>query len=55
MIDAQSALTKARALYYQAIYLHMVARLYLQKSMGTITTFDTNYSQNKSKNTEPGK
>jgi len=55
VMDAQSALTKARALYYQAIYSHIIAKLYLQKSMGTITTFDTDYSQNKSKDMESGK
>jgi len=55
VMDAQSALTKARAFYYQAIYSHIIAKLYLQKSMGTITTFDTDYSQNKSKDMESGK
>jgi outer membrane protein TolC len=39
VIDAESALTKAKSLYYQAIYSHMVAKLYLQKAMGTLTTF----------------
>lgn len=48
VIDAQSALTKARALYYQAIYSHIIAKLYLQKAMGTITSFDAGYSQDKS-------
>jgi outer membrane protein TolC len=36
MIDAQAALTKARAFYYQAIYSHMIARLDLQKAMGIL-------------------
>ena len=38
-IDAQSALTKARAFYYQAIYTHIVAKLNLQKAMGLLTTY----------------
>jgi len=36
MIDAQAALTKARALYYQAIYSHIISKLHLQKAMGTL-------------------
>ena len=39
MIDAQTALTTARVNYYQAIYSHVVAKLALQKAMGTLTTF----------------
>ncbi len=39
-IDAQAALTKARAFYYQAIYTHNVAKLMLQKAMGTLTTYE---------------
>jgi len=39
MIDAQAALTKAKALYYQAIYSHIIAKLDLQKAMGTIGAF----------------
>jgi outer membrane protein TolC len=39
VLDAQTALTKARSLYYQAIYSHIIAKLSLQKSMGTITSF----------------
>jgi outer membrane protein TolC len=39
VIDAESALTKAKSLYYQAIYSHIIAKLDLQKAMGTITTF----------------
>lgn len=37
MIDAQAALTTAQANYYQAIYSHVVAKLDLQKAMGTLT------------------
>ena len=36
LIDAQSALTKARAFYYQAIYSHIIAKLDLQNSTGTL-------------------
>jgi outer membrane protein TolC len=39
VIDAESALTKAKSLYYQAIYSHLIARLDLQKAMGTLTGF----------------
>jgi outer membrane protein TolC len=38
MIDAQAALTTARANYYQAIYTHIIAKLDLQKAMGTLAT-----------------
>jgi outer membrane protein len=38
VIDAESALTKAKSLYYQAIYSHLIAKLDLQKAMGTLTT-----------------
>jgi outer membrane protein len=36
VIDAQSALTQARVNYYQAIYSHVVAKLAVQRAMGTI-------------------
>lgn len=36
VIDAQSALTKARVNYYQAIYSHVAAKLALRRAMGTI-------------------
>ena len=36
VIDAQSALTTARVNYYQAIYSHVVAKLAVQRAMGTI-------------------
>jgi len=39
MIDAQAALTKARALYYQAIYSHIIAKLDLEKAMGVLAEF----------------
>jgi outer membrane protein TolC len=41
VIDAQTALTTAKANYYQAIYSHLVAKLDLQKAMGTLTSFET--------------
>jgi len=54
MIDAQAALTTARVNYYQAIYSHIIAKLYLQKAMGTLTTFGTAESKEKTENTESG-
>jgi outer membrane protein TolC len=39
-IDAEAALTTAKANYYQAIYSHLVAKLDLQKAMGTLTSFE---------------
>lgn len=52
VIDAESALTKAKSLYYQAIYSHMIAKLDLQKAMGILTTFESDKSYNESKNKE---
>jgi outer membrane protein TolC len=37
VIDAEAALTQARVFYYQAIYSHIIAKLDLQKAMGTLT------------------
>lgn len=54
MIDAQAALTTARVNYYQAIYSHIIAKLYLQKAMGTLTTFGTAESKEQTKNSESG-
>jgi len=54
MIDAQAALTTARVNYYQAIYSHIIAKLYLQKAMGTLTTFGTSESKEQVKNPESG-
>lgn len=34
MLDARSALTNARGLYYQALYSHVTARLALQRALG---------------------
>ena len=39
IIDAQAAHTKAQAFYYQAVYSHIVAKLDLQKAMGTLTAY----------------
>ena len=36
VMDAQTALTRSQALFYQAIYSHTLARLYLQKAMGIL-------------------
>ncbi len=46
-IDAQAALTTASVNNYQAVYSHIIAKLDLQKAMGTITMFeaDENYEQ----------
>jgi outer membrane protein len=41
VIDAQSALTTARVNYYQAIYSHVVAKLAVQRAMGTIANAQT--------------
>jgi outer membrane protein TolC len=45
VIDAESALTKAKSLYYQAIYSHIIAKLDLQKAMGTLTTIEAAQSE----------
>jgi outer membrane protein TolC len=37
LIDAQAAVTEARVNYFQAIYSHVVAKLAVQRAMGTIT------------------
>jgi len=39
-IDAQVALTVARAFYYRAIYSHIIAKLDLQKAMGNLASFE---------------
>ncbi len=44
-IDAQAALTTARANYYQAIYSHVVARLALHKAMGVLTLYEPGASE----------
>ena len=36
LIDAQTAVTTARVNYYEAIYRHVVAKLALQRAMGTV-------------------
>ena len=36
VLDARQALSKAQALYYQALYAHMVARLLLEKATGVL-------------------
>jgi outer membrane protein TolC len=52
VIDAESALTEAKSFYYQAIYSHIIAKLDLQKAMGTLTTFETAKSENQVSPTE---
>jgi outer membrane protein len=49
MIDAQSALTTARANHYQAIYSHIIAKLDFQKAMGTLASVETAESQGQAK------
>jgi len=39
MIDAQAALTTAKANYYEAIYSHLVAKLDLHKAIGTLAEY----------------
>jgi len=41
VIDAQSALTTARVNYYQAIHSHVVAKLAVQRAMGTVVGSST--------------
>jgi len=50
VIDAESALTKAKSLYYQAIYSHIIAKLDLQKAMGTLTGTEPSVSGVKDEN-----
>ena len=45
-IDAQAALTKARAFYYQAIYSHLTAKLDLHKAMGILAKAEAVMPQN---------
>ncbi|HUS73021.1 MAG TPA: TolC family protein [Sedimentisphaerales bacterium] len=52
MIDAQAALTTARVYYYQAIYLHIIAKLDLQKAMGTLAAFEAAEPEVQAKNDE---
>ena len=40
VLDAQTALTTAKANYYQAIYSHLVAKLNLQKATGTLAGYE---------------
>ena len=40
VLDAQAALTKARSLYYEAIYSHTIARLGLQRAKGILAGED---------------
>ncbi len=52
VIDAEAALTKAKSFYYQAIYSHIIAKLDLQKAMGTLTTIEADKPDIESDNKE---
>ncbi len=52
MIDAQAALTTARVNHYQAIYSHIIAKLDLQKAMGTLTMFEDAEDKGQAQNLE---
>ena len=52
MIDAQAALTTARVNHYQAIYSHIIAKLDLQKAMGTLTMCEAAEAEGQAKNHE---
>ncbi|MFC1675713.1 TolC family protein [Planctomycetota bacterium] len=39
VIDAESASTEARSLYYQAIYSHIISKLNLHKAMGVLVNY----------------
>jgi len=54
VIDAQSALTTARVNYYQAIYQHVVAKLAVQRAMGTIVGTQTASSAETQKTEDGG-
>jgi outer membrane protein len=61
VIDAQSALTTARVNYYQAIYQHVVAKLAVERAMGTIVktppvdSLQTGKTEDGGQKTEDGK
>ena len=50
MIDAQAALTTARANHYQAIYSHIVAKLDFQKAMGTLASVEAAEQEGQTRN-----
>ena len=52
MIDAQAALTTARANHYQAIYAHIIAKLDFQKAMGTLTSVESAKQENHTQSIE---
>jgi outer membrane protein TolC len=54
VIDAQSALTTARVNYYQSIYSHVVAKLAVQRAMGTILSAQTPVSPEAQKTQDSG-
>ena len=52
MIDAQAALTTARANHYQAIYAHIIAKLDFQKAMGTLASVEAAEPEGQAENIE---
>ena len=52
MIDAQAALTTARANHYQAIYSHIIAKLDFQKAMGTLASVEAAEPEGQIQNVE---
>ncbi len=54
VIDAQSALTTARVNYLRAIYQHVVARLAVDRAMGTIVNIEGQQAQDAAQRTEQG-
>jgi outer membrane protein len=54
MIDAQAALTTARANHFQAIYAHVVAKLALQRAMGTLAMVETTMPEHETENAKSG-
>ncbi|MHC4324273.1 MAG: TolC family protein [Planctomycetota bacterium] len=52
MIDAQAALTTAKANHYQAIYAHIIAKLDFQKAMGTLASVESAEPEGRAQNIE---
>jgi len=55
VVDARAALTRARGLYYQAIYSHTMARLQLQRAMGILGPRAGDRTVPKESPVEPGR
>jgi outer membrane protein TolC len=54
VVDAQEALTEARVNYYQSIHAHVVAKLAVERAMGTIVKVQTT-GPSEAQKTEEGK